>query len=473
MSYSVYASTAARFMERFYERLVDHASLAEAVAAGRQRVFAEPEHDSLIGPLTLRDWLVPTLYQQEYGLVPVPPGATTAVAVEATAAEAVRQQAEVACPAGKFGFVGRDYDLLRIERALRDDQQPWILLTGLGGTGKTELVRGFARWYAETGGCPGGVFVTSFKEKADFGQVIGSLVGYASDLSALPPEQQWQFLVDHLRTNRCLLIWDNFESVAGYPDGNEPLANTPEQRAELARFLQALRGGRSRVLITTRKPAGPCLGLAYRLLGISGLRFVDAAALATTILSTIDRRPADFKDDPAYARLVSLLAGHPRSLELALPQLRSASPTQIIDVLQHRVSDLGESLADASLAYAFAGLSPPARRHLPFLGLFASRVCLVMLCDFVSAGNEQQEVYRQVLCEALDETGWQAVLDEAVRAGLLGVDYPGVYELPPTLPPFLRQQLSQDGVQRLDQEFVRFYTGWAAAFAKAWFKRGG
>ena len=463
MSYSVYVSTAVRFMERFYQSLVDHASLAQAVAAGRQRVFAEPEHDSLIGPLTLRDWLVPTLYQQEYGLVPVPPGATEAVAAEATAAEAVRQQAEATCPAGKFGFVGRDYDLLRIERALRDNQRPWVLLTGVGGTGKTELARGFARWYAETGGCPGGVFATSFKEKADFGQVIGSLLGYASDLSALPPEQQRQILVNHLRANRCLLIWDNFESVAGYPDGNDPLA-TLEQQTELAGFLQALRGGQSQVLITTRKPAEPWLGLAYRPLEIGGLRFDDAMMLATTILSTIDRRPADFKDDPAYARLVSLLAGHPRSMEIVLPRLRFANPTEVIDTLQHRVDDLGESLADASLAYAFAGLSQNARRHLPFLGLFASRIFVDTLCSFVSAGNEQQEVYRQIRGEALDETGWRAILDEASRAGLLGMGESGLYELPPTLPSFLRQQLGQEGARRLDQEFASFYASLANAF---------
>jgi len=33
----------------------------------------------------------------------------------------------------------------------------------MSGIGKTELAYGFARWFAETGGCPGGVFVSSFK----------------------------------------------------------------------------------------------------------------------------------------------------------------------------------------------------------------------------------------------------------------------------------------------------------------------
>jgi hypothetical protein len=88
---------------------------------------------------------------------------------------------------------------------------------------------GFARWYAETDGCPGGVFAASFKEKADFGQVIGSIVGYGTDFSLLPDEEQWEYLVRYLRENRCLLIWDNFERVAGYPADRDPLATAEEQ----------------------------------------------------------------------------------------------------------------------------------------------------------------------------------------------------------------------------------------------------
>ena len=67
--------------------------------------------------------------------------------------------------------------------------RPWVLLSGMGGTGKTELAFGFARWYAETGGCPGGVFAASFKEKANLGQVVGSIAGYGTDFSLLPEEE--------------------------------------------------------------------------------------------------------------------------------------------------------------------------------------------------------------------------------------------------------------------------------------------
>jgi tetratricopeptide (TPR) repeat protein len=470
MSYSVYAATAALFMGRFYERLAAGASLSEAVAAARQRLYASPERPSAVGPLELRDWPVPALYQQEIRYTPIPATAGLATPdVEAPSEPVLRRRAEEVCPEGRFGFIGRDYDLLRIERALRRDDAPWALLAGLGGTGKTELAYGFARWYAETGGCPGGVFAASFREKAGFSQVIGSIAGYGTDFSLLSPEQQWDTLVGYLRENACLLVWDNFETVAGYPAGTEPLAPA-EEREVLARFLQALRGGKSRVIITTRKPDEAWTGIAYELIEVSGLREWDAAALAEQILRTVGRAPRDFRDDPDYSRLLRLLAGHPRSLELVLPRLRYESPSEIIHVLQHRVDAAGDVL-DASLAYAFERLSARARAHLPLLGLFTSCVRLDAVTAFVSSGDEHEAAYREVVGEALDAAGWRGVFDEAAGAGFLRPVGGPFYVIHPTLPAFLRRPLAatacEEGLKRLDVEFMGFYAELAAAVFEA------
>ncbi len=60
---------------------------------------------------------------------------------------------------GRCGFIGRDYDILRLERAFR--QNNIVLLQGMGGVGKTELTVGFARWLEETQGREK-IFFTSF-----------------------------------------------------------------------------------------------------------------------------------------------------------------------------------------------------------------------------------------------------------------------------------------------------------------------
>jgi len=466
MSYSVYADAAALFMRRFYEKLVGGASLSAAVAGGRKRLFAQPDRASVVGNLELRDWMVPALYQQEQGYVPIPRADAVTIAKQETEEAVQQRKAEEVCPPGRFGFIGRDYDILRIERALRKEDSPWALLSGMGGIGKTELAFGFARWYAETGGCPGGVFGASFKEKADFGEVIGSIVGYGTDFSRLSDEGQWQYLIEYLCENPCLLVWDNFETVAGYPEGSEPLA-TAEERATLSKFLKAVRGGKTRVLITTRKPQEEWLDIAPELVELGGLTVRDAGLLAREILKTVGRKPEEFRQDPRCAELIKLLRGHPRSLEVVLPHLRSRSPAELIDAIQHRVDQLGESLEDASLTYAFDQLSEKARKHLPFLGLFVSLVHADVLGLFVASGEEQQEAYVELMGEVMDAGAWEGVLDEAAGCGLLRSLGSRVYQLHPTLPPFLRGQLvsivGQEGLTRLNVEFMRFYAGQAAA----------
>jgi tetratricopeptide (TPR) repeat protein len=466
MAYSVYVSAASKFVQRFYEALVQNKSLSQAVADGRRRLYAEPEHESVAGSISLKDWIVPTLYQQELQFVPLKLGWGTDIVDDNTDRPVQLRAAEERCPEGRFGFIGRDYDILRIERALRDSNSPWIILNGIGGTGKTDLAYGFARWYSETGGCDGGVFVTSFKEKADFGQVIGSIVGYGTDFSRLPETEQWDRLVNYLHQNPCLIVWDNFETVNGYPDGAVPLARDYE-REKLAKFLKALKGGKSRVIITTRKPGEPWLGVNYSLVSIKGLITRDAADLARAMLKTVERKPEDFRDDPNYASLIELLRGHPRSMEVVLTQLRLKNPSEIIEALQNRIGS-DEDIMDASFEYVFDRLSERTKRHLPFIGLFATRIFVPNLALFVSYGDEQQAIYQEVMGESLDKSGWREVLLEAASAGLLRSLGEDLFEIHPTLPSFLRRKLSsragKEGFDRLDEEFAKFYASFGAHF---------
>jgi tetratricopeptide (TPR) repeat protein len=188
---------------------------------------------------------------------------------------------------------------------------------------------------------------------------------------------------------------------------------------------------------------------------------------APGVVPTAGRRPEDFRDDPDYARLIRLLRGHPRSLEVVLPQLRRRSPAEVIHALQHRIDSLGDVL-DASLDYGFGQLSERARRHLPFIGLFTSFVHAGVVANFVAAGDEREAIYREVVGEALDGMGWRAILEEAAGAGLLRPLGGDIYELHPTLPPFLRRRLAaaagEAGLARLDAEFARFYAALADHF---------
>jgi len=454
MSYSVYAITAARFMQRFYEQLISHASLSEAVTAARRMLWTKRDHETSAGKIELLDWMVPVLYQQEYSVVPIPEEiGESEGGIEFT-------KVEDKCPEGRYRFIGRDFDILRIERALRASS--CVLITGMSGIGKTELAYGFARWFAETGGCPGGVFVSSFKGGGNIGKVLGDILGYATDRSRYTEEEQKKEAIKYLREHPCLLIWDNFETVSGYPEGTEPLA-TDEERRKLAEFLQALRGGKTHVLITTRKPEERWLGVAYSLIELKGLAYHDAVLLANRILQTVDRKSEDFKDDENYPELLRLLHGHPRAMEVVLPQLRWKTPSAVIEELQHNLEAYPEIL-DASSEYAFSQMPEEARKHLLLLYLFTSFVNLDILKIFV-AGCE--EVYRAVIGEPPADAGdYERIMNEAVQNGLISRLQNHIYQLHPSLPPFLRHRLMESagegGVQKLDTEFIKFYADFAA-----------
>ncbi len=64
MAYSVYAVAAAEFMAAFYESLFTGASVGQAVAAGRRRLFEHDGRPSPKGDMPLADWLVPVHYMR-------------------------------------------------------------------------------------------------------------------------------------------------------------------------------------------------------------------------------------------------------------------------------------------------------------------------------------------------------------------------------------------------------------------------
>ena len=173
MAYSVYAEAAKHFMGRLYGELAAGATLDSAVAAGRRDVLNKPLRPSPKGDKPLQDWLVPVLYQQEAYTPFIPTNTDTDVLdleafLEPTVSNLVGFPKE-----GAYGFVGRDYDILRLERGFR--QNNIVLLQGMAGVGKTELACGFARWLEETEGRTGKMYFTSFEQGATLSNVVNQV----------------------------------------------------------------------------------------------------------------------------------------------------------------------------------------------------------------------------------------------------------------------------------------------------------
>ncbi|MEH2093942.1 tetratricopeptide repeat protein [Nostoc sp.] len=475
MAYTIKAKGAEHFIGRLYGELVRGECIATAVAAGRKSMSIDKMRPSPKGNLPLQDWLVPVLYQQEPYTPFVPKKTAPSFAdLMAQADNTPESSKAVGLPdESAYGFIGRDYEILRLERAFR--QNHLVLVQGMGGVGKTELAAGFARWLNDTQGRTGGMFFTSFEQGAGLSQVINQ-IGRAlggERFSQMMPDKQEDVVRQYLQTNPCLLIWDNFEPVNGFPTGNEPLLSG-EERNKLKRFLKELRGGKSWVLITSRREE-PWLDCGYSLINLRGLSQADAQELAAKILQTVD---VERKNLPAeYLELLKLLGGHPLSLRVVLPHLQTQTPVQLIEALRRGLDTFRgqeeegrEKSLTVSLDYSFAKLSERTRQHLPFLALFSERVNAVWLCKFSkSPDNEFGQAYQAVFRENLQKPDWLQILNEAAAAGI--VEYllgESIYKIHPALPWYLRQQLntitSQEVINELEKKLLIFYAYLAEPF---------
>ncbi|MEH2282867.1 MAG: tetratricopeptide repeat protein [Nostoc sp.] len=476
MAYSVYAKGAEHFIGRLYGELVRGECIATAVAAGRKSMSIDKMRPSPKGNLPLQDWLVPVLYQQE-PYTPFVPQKTAPSFTDlmAQADNTPESSKAVGLPdESAYGFIGRDYEILRLERAFR--QNHLVLVQGMGGVGKTELAAGFARWLDDTQGCTGGMFFTSFEQGAGLSQVINQ-IGRAlggERFSQMMPEQQDAVVRQYLQTNPCLLIWDNFEPVNGFPTGNEPLLSG-EERNKLKRFLKELRGGKSWVLITSRREE-PWLDCGYSLINLRGLSQADAQELAAKILQPVG---VERKNLPAeYLELLKLLGGHPLSLRVVLPYLKMQTTVQLIEALRRGLDTFRgqeeegrEKSLTVSLDYSFAKLSERTRQHLPFLALFSERVDADWLHSFSeNPDNSYGQAYQAVFGENLQKPDWMGILNEAAAAGILEYLGETIYKIHPALPWYLRQQLntitSQEVINELEKKLLIFYAVLANSYRK-------
>src|SRR5205807_5272394 len=110
----------------------------------------------------------------------------------------------------RYGFSGRAYELLQIERCLLHGQL--VVIHGFGGVGKTALVRETADWLTRTKMYDEAIFV-SFEHGGDAVMLLsalGNFLGvYDGNYNPNDPKAALARLKSALKEKRTLVIADN------------------------------------------------------------------------------------------------------------------------------------------------------------------------------------------------------------------------------------------------------------------------
>ncbi|MGF1535209.1 MAG: tetratricopeptide repeat protein [Elainellaceae cyanobacterium] len=438
-SATVLAATA--FIAQFYTQLLSQEAIPVAICAARRELYLRKRR-AHGGQAALADWPLPAVYCD---------GAVDLNLRELTSEEAEAQlkarRSRDRLDALTAGFVGRDLDILALERSLH--RHNVVLLQGVGGAGKTTLLHYLRQWWQTTRFAEK-VLYFGYDERAWTVAQIVSAVGQqiyapneAAKFQALAPSEKMAKLSEFLRTHPYALILDNLESVTGQPLLTQNTL-TPDQQQALKAFLSQLKGGQTKVVLGSRSREQWLTAVLDTPSGVNryGLKGLDPDARSQLTERILRHRGngkkaiAALQRNPAFQRLMTLLAGYPLAMEVILADLQRQTPEQVLATLQaaaglasaevlnqghNEIANGGQAnprdplahrLAQ-QVAYFHSDLSPDMRRLLLCLAPFQSVLRRDLLPRYIRK-LQQQAAFQDNSFEQFD-----LALDEAIAQGLL------------------------------------------------------
>jgi tetratricopeptide (TPR) repeat protein len=445
MGYSVTVSAAQLMMRTLYRKIFEGYELPSAIRRARLELFNQKGRRVYFNQVVdLEDWILPVVYENQH--LSLRPRDFT---LQENKDYYEKQTRNYEPPKTTYGFVGRDLDVLEIEKRLLLKRNV-LLIKGMAGSGKTSLLHHLGSWW-QTTGFVDQVFYFGYDDKAHTLQQIMMAIAkrlmtdveYAGGFQPLSLDAQRIKLAGILRANRHLLILDNLESITAT---NLAIPNTltRDEQEKLHAFLTDLSDGKTLVLLGSRGgeewlSSGTFEKNVYDLPGL------DPEATSTLADLILERYgTTKYRQDRDLGRLLKLLDGYPLPMEVVLANLSHQTPAEILTALEKGDEGIdmhSEKKTESILKcidYSFGNISPEAQDLLACLAPFTSVINISHLPQYT------EQLRKQPALSKLPFDRWQNVLQEAVNWGLLTPHHeiPIFISLQPIFPYFLRSRLN-------------------------------
>jgi hypothetical protein len=250
-------------------------------------------------------------------------------------------------------FFGRMQELTTLEQWIVQEQCRVVLLSGLGGIGKTTLIARFARQYHTVFQR---IILLACNPTSTLSAVLSHLLRLLHpEAIALPDHlqtQQWQ-LLDVLQTERCLIMIDNVEDLL---QGGELAGHYRQDCEALGEYLRQLTEADHQsclVFLGRELPtelvaqAGDQLPLRHW--RVKGLMAADAKQLLQA--KGLDSRQNGIDE------LIQMKRGNPLALQLVATTIQELFGGNVAQLLKQSTVIIGDTLLE-SLNEQFERLSP-------------------------------------------------------------------------------------------------------------------
>lgn len=471
MSHSILVETARRFVGSFYRELTQGKRIGTAMLAGQRELHHDTYRGKMldVGDLRLQDWFVPVLYQEEQDpqlVTKVPPAEVQLLQLKQ------RQLNLGELPASpSHDFHGRSRELLALERLLHIE--PWAVIWGQGGEGKTTLAIELARWLVRVGQFNRAAFI-SLEQYTDARGILDSL-GH----QLLPKGEEWsiahygndlhlalQPIERALKDRATIIVLDNVESVL--PTNTEQLsleAASADEIFELCHKLLAANNA-TRLVITTRTPLPAPFNANRNQIVIGPLDRNNAVKLVAEVMRQEGLTPK--QDDMGgeaqeVAELVEAVGCHARALVLLASEVARKGVRATTEHLHRLMTELHEKFPGDRENSLYASVELSLRR-------VPSTIREQVKALAVANGGIHIDVLKQLL--GLDTKAAFRLLGQLIEAGLAQyIDY-GHYRIDSALPSYLSREMSDIEHEKLMSSWVKVMKEFIAVLYEQLFRDG-